>query len=87
MDIYDLTVNQLKRAAAIKEHIEDLNKELRSILGMSGKSGAVSKTVLRMCATASARPLPFRRKPANSSSLPRVKRWHLWCSAPVSRSD
>jgi len=32
MNIYDLTVNQLKRAAAIKEQIERLNKELRGIL-------------------------------------------------------
>jgi hypothetical protein len=33
MNIYDLTTNQLKRAAAIKEQIDRLNKELRSILG------------------------------------------------------
>jgi hypothetical protein len=32
MNPLDLTSNQLKRAAAIKEQIEDLNKELRSIL-------------------------------------------------------
>lgn len=35
MDALDLTVNQLKRAAAIKEHIEALNRELRGILGES----------------------------------------------------
>jgi hypothetical protein len=40
MDIYDLTANQLKRAAAIKEHIEALNKELRGILSVSSDSGA-----------------------------------------------
>jgi hypothetical protein len=33
MDALDLTVNQLKRAAAIKEQIEALNRELRGILG------------------------------------------------------
>jgi hypothetical protein len=33
MNLLDLTVNQLKRAAAIKEQIEELNRELRSILG------------------------------------------------------
>jgi hypothetical protein len=33
MNPLDLTVNQLKRAAAIKEQIETLNKELRGILG------------------------------------------------------
>jgi hypothetical protein len=44
MNLLDLTVTQLKRAAAIKEQIEELNKELRGILGASAKSGAVPKT-------------------------------------------
>ena len=39
MNLFDLTIGQLKRAAAIKEQIEDLNKELRSILSASAKSG------------------------------------------------
>jgi hypothetical protein len=43
MNPLDLTVNQLKRAAAIKEQIEDLNKELSSILGMSGDSDGAPK--------------------------------------------
>ena len=43
MNIFDLTVNQLKRAATIKEQIEELNGELRSILGASAKSGAAPK--------------------------------------------
>lgn len=43
MNLLELTVGQLKRAAAIKEHIEALNKELGSILGVSAGSGAVSK--------------------------------------------
>jgi hypothetical protein len=33
MNLLDLTITQLKRAAAIKEQIEKLNKELRAILG------------------------------------------------------
>jgi hypothetical protein len=41
MNIYDLTTNQLKRAAAIKEQIDRLNKELRSILGAPTKSKAL----------------------------------------------
>jgi hypothetical protein len=56
MEIYDLTVNQLKRAAAIKERIEALNRELRGILGESdvtrrapkksrGMSAAVKKKI------------------------------------------
>ncbi len=40
MNIIDLTSNQLKRAAAIKERIEALNRELSGILGVLGKSGA-----------------------------------------------
>jgi hypothetical protein len=43
MNLFDLTINQLKRATAIKEQIEDLNRELRSILGASAKSGAAPK--------------------------------------------
>ena len=43
MNLSDLTIGQLKRAAAIKERIEALNKELRSILGASAKSGAAPK--------------------------------------------
>lgn len=38
MKIYDLTANQLKRAAGIKEEIEQLNAELRSILGSRNQS-------------------------------------------------
>ena len=32
MNLFDISINQLKRATAIKEQIEVLNKELRSIL-------------------------------------------------------
>ena len=43
MNLLDLTVGQLKRAAAIKEQIEGLNRELRSILGGSAGSGAAAR--------------------------------------------
>lgn len=43
MDLLDLTVNQLKRATAIKVQIEALNKELRSILGAAADVGAAPK--------------------------------------------
>ena len=33
MNLFDLTITQLKRAAAIKEQIDALDKELRTILG------------------------------------------------------
>jgi hypothetical protein len=42
MNPIDLTPSQLKRAAAIKEEIDKLNKELRGILGVSTNSGRVS---------------------------------------------
>jgi hypothetical protein len=43
MNIHDLTINQLKRAAAIKEQIERLNKELRAILGAPASTRAAQK--------------------------------------------
>jgi hypothetical protein len=43
MNPLDLTVNQLKRAAAIKEQIEALNKELRAILGAPATTRAAPK--------------------------------------------
>jgi len=43
MNIYNLTVNQLKRAAVIKEGIEKLNKELRGILGAPASSRAAPR--------------------------------------------
>ena len=51
MNLFDLTISQLKRATAIKEQIEDLNKELRSILGASAKSGTVLKNQRTMSAS------------------------------------
>jgi hypothetical protein len=48
MNIFDLTVNQLKRAAAIKDQIEALNRELRSILSGSAKSGPAPKKMPTM---------------------------------------
>src|SRR3972149_2639673 len=51
MNLSDLTINQLKRAAAVKEQIEALNKEVRSILGVSAKSGAAPKKRRTMSAS------------------------------------
>ena len=50
MNLHELTINQLKRAAAIKEQIDALNKELRGILGVSAKSGAAPKKKRTMSA-------------------------------------
>jgi hypothetical protein len=52
MNPLDLTVNQLKRAAAIKERIEDLNKELRSIFGAPANTRAAPKKKRTMSAAA-----------------------------------
>ena len=51
MNLLDLTITQLKRAAAIKEQIEKLNKELRAIVGTSAPSGAAPKTSGTMSAS------------------------------------
>jgi hypothetical protein len=50
MKIYDLTINQLRRAAAIKEQLEQLNKELRTILGSPNQPRAVGKQTRSMSA-------------------------------------
>ncbi|MDP2601381.1 MAG: hypothetical protein Q8S00_02140 [Deltaproteobacteria bacterium] len=51
MNLHDLTVNQLKRAAAIKEQIENLHKELRAIVGAPAMSGAAPKKNRTMSAS------------------------------------
>jgi len=43
MNITDLTPQQLKRAAAIKEKLDGLNKELRRLLDGAMTSGATSR--------------------------------------------
>jgi len=50
MNLFDLTVSQLKRAAAIKERIEALDKELRSILGAPATTRAAPKKKRTMTA-------------------------------------
>ena len=51
MNVYDLTTNQLKRAAAIKEQIDRLSKELRSIFGAPANPRAAQKKNQRMSAS------------------------------------
>jgi hypothetical protein len=52
MNLLQLSINQLKRAAAIKEQIEDLNKELRGIFAGPGKSAVAPKKTRTMSAAA-----------------------------------
>jgi hypothetical protein len=51
MNPLDLTVNQLKRAAAIKEQIEGLNKELRGIFGAPASNRAAPRKKRMSAAT------------------------------------
>jgi len=70
MNLFDLTINQLKRATAIKEQIEDLNRELRGILGASAKFGAAPKNKRTMSASAKK---TMVAKPAKLSVNPATK--------------
>jgi hypothetical protein len=83
MDALDLTVNQLKRAAAIKERLEALNKELRGILGTPAdsrpppkKSRTMSAAVKRKIAAAQKARWASRRRanPAAQSARPAAKK-------------
>ena len=82
MNPLDLTVNQLKRAAAIKEQIEALNKELRAILGAPANTRSAPKkkrtmsaaTKKQIAAAQKARWANLRRaNPATQSVKPAVK--------------
>lgn len=83
MNLHDLSVRQLKRAAAIKQRIEALNKELRGILGAPAtarraaakKNRAMSALVKRKIAAAQkARWANLRRaKPAARAAKPATK--------------
>jgi hypothetical protein len=79
MNPLDLTPSQLKRAAAIKEQVERLNKELGAILGAStnsratpGKKQTMSASVRKkIAATQKARWAKLRRaKSATRSAKP-----------------
>ena len=71
MNLFDLTITQLKRAAAIKEQVEALNKELRSILGASAKSGSAPQKNRTTSATGkrniAAKPTTRSVKPATKA--------------------
>jgi len=83
MNVLDLTSEQLKRAASIKEQIDALNKELRNILIGSSINGAAPKKTLTMsasvkkkiAATQKARWAKLRgSKPATVSARPAAKK-------------
>jgi hypothetical protein len=43
MNLLDLTTNQLKRAASIKEQIDELTNELKNVLGVASNGAAKEK--------------------------------------------
>ena len=81
MNIYDLSINQLRRATAIKEQIERLNKELRSIFGAPTNSRPAPKnnqtmsasTKKKIAATQKVRWANLRRAKATRSVKPAAK--------------
>src|SRR5689334_19833631 len=81
MNPMDLTTNQLKRAAAIKERIDALNRELRAILGQSANSeptptnrGMSAATKRKIAAAQRARWAKLRRaKPTTAPAKPAAK--------------
>ena len=52
MNLLDLTPEQLKRAASIKQQINDLSNQLRKIFGVQAKSEAVAGSNRTLSASA-----------------------------------
>ena len=82
MNLLDLTPEQLKRAASIKEQVEDLNKKLRALLGAPVGSRAAPKrkraesasAKKKIAASQKARWANLRRaKPSTDSVKPAAK--------------
>ena len=76
MNLLDLTPSQLKRAAAIKEQVDGLSKQLRAILGgpTSIKKRSMSASVRKRIAAQKARWAKLRRaKSTTRSAQPAAK--------------
>ena len=72
MNLFDLSITQLKRAAAIKEQIEALNNDLRSILSGAAKSIPSAGSKIKVTASVSRRKSVATR-PAIRSAKPVAK--------------
>jgi hypothetical protein len=92
MNLFDLTPEQLKRAASIKERIDGLNKQLRGILGGKPTSRAAptrnrsmsASVKKKIAATQKARWAKVRSsKPATVSARPAAKNKSL---SPATRA-
>ena len=94
MNVFELTINQLKRAAAIKERIAELNKELRSILGAPAKSRAEPKknrtvsasTKRKIAAAQKARWANLRRSKPATRSVTRAAKPKKNTTSPATRA-
>jgi hypothetical protein len=96
MDIHNLSVSHLKRAAEIKEQIERLSKELRTIFGSPANTRSAPKAKRPMSASArkkiaaaqSARWASLRRaKPAMRSANTAAKAKKKTMSPAVQKKD
>ena len=96
MNIYDLSVNQLKRAAVIKERIQGLNKELSAMFGSPASSRSAPKAKRTMSASARKKIAAAQRarwenirraKPATRSVKPAAKAKKKTMSAAVQKKD
>jgi hypothetical protein len=77
MNIYDLTIKQLKRAAIIKQQIAELTKELGNIFGPTGASSKPGRNSRRAMSARARRKIAAAQK----------ARWaKLRDSAPAARS-
>ena len=62
MNIYDLTINQLKRAVSIKEQMENLGRELRNIFDAPADSMAAGRNKRRGMSAAQRRKIAAAQK-------------------------
>jgi hypothetical protein len=97
MDIHNLSINQLKRAVAIKEQIASLNSELQTIFDGFVKEGNAPKkrrtmsadAKKRIAAAQKARWANFRRsksaRSAGSAAKPNRRRMNRAARAKLSR--
>jgi hypothetical protein len=72
MNIYELTVNQLKRAVSIKEQLENLGRELGNIFDSSADSTAAGRNKRRGMSAAQRRKIAATQK-ARWAKLRRAK--------------
>ena len=92
MDVSELTIGQLRRAAAIKERIEGLNKELERILGVSSNAASPKKRTMsasvkrKIAAAQKTRWAKMRRGKSAARSVRRTARAGKKTFSPATRA-